>query len=58
MDGHRRITVGVDSRNLEFAQKFTGKGVSETVRIALRLNAQELVQRHGPAKTTRRKRDK
>jgi hypothetical protein len=58
MDGHRRITVRVDSRDLEFAQKFTGKGVSETVRIALRLQAEELVQRHRAANVTRGKGDK
>ena len=58
MDGHRRITVRVDSRDLEFAQKFTGKGVSETVRIALRLQAQEQIQRRRAANVARVKGDK
>lgn len=58
MDGHRRITARVDSRDLEFAQKFTGKGVSETARIALQLQAQEQIQRRGAAKITRLKGDK
>jgi hypothetical protein len=55
MDGHRRITVRVDARDLELAQEFTGKGVSETVRIALRLHAQELSQRRAAAKIGRGK---
>ena len=32
----RKITVEVDQSDLEAAQKYTGEGVSETVRAALR----------------------
>ena len=32
----RKITVEVDEGDLEAAQKYTGEGISETVRAALR----------------------
>jgi hypothetical protein len=32
----KKITVQVPERDLELAQKFTGEGVTETVRTALR----------------------
>jgi hypothetical protein len=36
MKSFRRITVTVPARDLEGAQALTGKGLSETVRIAIR----------------------
>lgn len=36
MSEFRKITVEVDRRELEKAQEFTGKGVTETVRAGLR----------------------
>lgn len=48
MDGYRKITVTVPVRDLTAAQEFTNEGISETVRIALRLQAQELIRRRQP----------
>ena len=41
----RKITVRVDGQDLERAQQFTGAGVTETVRIALKRLAQLQAQR-------------
>lgn len=35
MQPMRRVTVRVSRRDLEIAQQYTGKGISETCRIAL-----------------------
>lgn len=36
MSALRKITVHVPQRDLEMAQEFTGQGVTETVRVALK----------------------
>ena len=51
----KKITVEVPANDLELAQKFTGKGVTETVRTALRKLAsiqaqQELLKLRGTVK--------
>jgi hypothetical protein len=35
-EGMRKITVEVPERDLAFAQEFTGAGITETVRVALK----------------------
>ncbi len=51
----KKITVEIPAHDLELAQKFTGKGVTETVRTALRKLAsiqaqQELLKLRGTVK--------
>lgn len=41
----RKITVQVSERDLELAQKYTGEGVTETLRVALRKLASAEAQR-------------
>ena len=41
----RKITVQVSERDLELAQEFTGQGVTETVRAALRRFASTQAQK-------------
>jgi hypothetical protein len=40
MGEFRKITVTVSARDLQLAQEFTGKGITETVRIALKTLAE------------------
>jgi hypothetical protein len=45
MGEFRKITVQVPERDLELAQEFTGQGVTETVRAALRRLASNQAQK-------------
>jgi hypothetical protein len=45
----RKITVSVRRDHLEAAQEMTGEGISETVRIALRMI---VLEKRYPARTT------
>ncbi len=57
-DGFRKITVEVLAHDLEMAQEFTGSGVTETVRTALKKLAsiqaqQRLLKLRGKVKFTK-----
>ena len=45
MDASRKITVQVPNKDLEMAQAYTGEGVTETVRVALKRLASMQAQR-------------
>ena len=45
MDASRKITVQVPNNDLEMAQAYTGEGVTETVRVALKRLASMQAQR-------------
>jgi Arc/MetJ-type ribon-helix-helix transcriptional regulator len=53
MSALRKITVTVPARDLQFAQELTGKGITETVRIALRQLADDYAQRARTLRSTK-----
>lgn len=52
MRDHKRITVTVSADDLQAAQEFTGKGISETVRIAIRHHLRQLETREAQKRIT------
>lgn len=48
MQPTRRVTVWVPRRDLEIAQQYTGKGISETCRIALEALVESDQRRKAP----------